>query len=80
MANTKVKKSDKSNTKKKKGGFLRRIGHFFKEVVSELKKVTWPTRKTVVSYTIAVIVFVAIMMVIVYFLDSGATWLFDKIS
>ena len=77
MANTKVKKTDKS---KKKRGVLKRIGHFFKEVVSELKKVTWPTRKTVVSYTIAVVVFVCIMMVIVFFLDQGATKLFDILS
>ncbi|MEX1376083.1 MAG: preprotein translocase subunit SecE [Eubacteriales bacterium] len=77
MANTKVKKTDKS---KKKRGFLRRIGHFFKEVVSELKKVTWPTKRTVVSYTIAVVVFVIIMMVIVFFLDQGATKVFDLIG
>ena len=77
MANTKVKKTDKS---KKKRGFLRRIGHFFKEVVSELKKVNWPTKRTVVSYTIAVVVFVIIMMVIVFFLDQGSTKVFDLIG
>ena len=77
MANTN-KKTDKSKSNnKKRVGFFRRIGRFFKEVVSELKKVTWPTRKTVVSYTIAVIIFVTLMMVIVYFLDYGSTSLFD---
>ena len=79
MANTN-KKTDKSKTKKKRENIFKRIGHFFKEVVSELKKVTWPTRKTVISYTIAVIIFVSVMMVIVYFLDMGATELFGLLN
>ena len=78
MANTKVKRVDKS--KKKKNGLIKRSAHFFREVVSELKKVTWPTKRTVVAYTIAVIVFVVIMMVIVYFLDFGSTKLFDMLN
>lgn len=77
MANTKIKKNTKS---KKKLSILKRISHFFKEVLSELKKVTWPTKKTIISYTIAVIVFVVIMMIVVYFLDLGSTKLFDEIG
>ena len=42
---------------------------FLKEVVAELKKVTWPTRKDLVSYTIAVIVFVVLISVVVGVLD-----------
>ncbi len=42
---------------------------FLKEVVAELKKVTWPTRKDLVSYTIAVIVFVILISVVVGVLD-----------
>ena len=80
MANTKVKKTVKSNNKKKKGSIFKRLTHFFKEVVSELKKVTWPTRKTIVAYTVAVVIFVSIMMVVVYFLDIGATKLFGLLN
>ena len=42
---------------------------FLKEVVAELKKVTWPTRKDLVNYTIAVIVFVILISVVVGILD-----------
>ena len=42
---------------------------FLKEVAAELKKVTWPTRKDLVSYTIAVIVFVILISVVVGILD-----------
>ncbi len=78
MANTNKKTDNKGKSKKK--NIFKRIGHFFKEVVSELKKVTWPTKKVIIAYTIAVIVFVTIMMIVVFFLDQGATLLFDKIS
>ena len=80
MANKKnlpVKTGSKKPVKKGKkkasfGSILKKIGRFFKDVVVELKKVTWPTRKNLISYTIAVIVFVSIMMAIIYGIDSGA--------
>ncbi len=65
------KKPAKKNDKKKVNIF-KRIGKFFKDVVSELKKVTWPSRKNLISYTIAVLIFVAIMMLIVYGIDTAA--------
>ena len=34
-----------------------RIGGFFREVVSELRKVIWPTRKELLTYTSIVVVF-----------------------
>lgn len=46
-----------------------RIGKFFKDVLGELKKVTWPSRKELVSYTLTVLAFVAVMAVIVGVLD-----------
>lgn len=44
--------------------------NFVKETKSELKKVTWPTRKQVVSGTGVVIVMVAIVGVIIFAFDS----------
>ena len=52
------------------GGF-RRIGGFFREVVSELRKVIWPTRKELLTYTGVVIAFVTVMTAIVAVLDYG---------
>jgi preprotein translocase subunit SecE len=48
-----------------------RLGRFIREVISELRKVLWPTRNELVTYTIVVIVFVVIMISIVAGLDVG---------
>lgn len=42
-----------------------RLALFLRQVVAELRKVIWPTRKELVTYTIVVIVFVAVMAAIV---------------
>ena len=52
-------------------GIFGRIGGFFREVVSELRKVIWPTRKELLTYTTIVIVFVVVMTTIVGLLDLG---------
>jgi preprotein translocase subunit SecE len=52
-----------------------RIRNFVREVISELGKVIWPTRKELLTYTAVVIVFVAIIMTIVGLLDGGFAWL-----
>ena len=47
---------------------------YIREVVSELRKVIWPTRKQLVTYTSVVLVFVAFMIALVYGLDVGFGW------
>jgi preprotein translocase subunit SecE len=47
----------------------RRIWLFFREVIAELRKVIWPTRKDLLTYTAVVVVFVAIIMTLVGLLD-----------
>ena len=42
---------------------------FFKEVSGEVKKLSWPTKKELVSYTLTVLGFVILMAVIIYVLD-----------
>ncbi len=53
---------------------------FFRQVVSELRKVIWPTRKELVTYTVVCLVFVLFMVAVVTSLDYGFTklvfWLF----
>lgn len=46
------------------------IGHFFRDVWFELKKVTWPTRKEFISYSVAVLVFVAVFGAIIFAMDT----------
>jgi preprotein translocase subunit SecE len=57
-----------------------RFGRFVREVISEMRKVLWPSRKELGTYTAVVIVFVVIMVAIVAGLDVGfaklVLWLF----
>ncbi len=64
---TKSKKEKKD--KKNRVSFFRRIIDFVKELKSEMKKIVWPTKKSVFSATMVVIVAVAIMSLFVVFAD-----------
>ncbi len=46
---------------------------FVRQVVAELRKVIWPTRNELVTYTAAALVFVIFMSVVVLSLDWGFT-------
>ena len=48
-----------------------RVIRFLREVVAELRKVIWPTRKQLVTYTAVVLVFVSVMVAYVALLDLG---------
>ncbi|MEV4415398.1 preprotein translocase subunit SecE [Catellatospora sp. NPDC049609] len=61
----------KSADKAEKVGFFGRIGRFVREVVAELRKVIWPTRNELLTYTAVVIVFLAAVMTYVGVLDLG---------
>ncbi|MGH3517656.1 MAG: preprotein translocase subunit SecE [Haloechinothrix sp.] len=47
----------------------KRIVRYIREVLAELRKVIWPTRKQMVTYTIVVLAFVAFMVGLVAVLD-----------
>lgn len=53
---------------------------FYRQVVGELRKVVWPTRQQLLTYTGVVLVFVLVMMAFIFTLDlvfrSGVTTLF----
>ncbi len=50
-------------------GFASRIGLFYRQVIAELRKVIWPTRKELITYTYVVVTFVVIIASIVALLD-----------
>jgi preprotein translocase subunit SecE len=61
-----------ANAKKERAqrrGPFGRVGLFIRQVFGELRKVVTPTRKELVNYTIVVLVFVIIMMLLVSGLD-----------
>ncbi|MBN9605267.1 MAG: preprotein translocase subunit SecE [Actinomycetales bacterium] len=59
----------KRDRAERRGPFAR-IALFLRQVVGELRKLVLPTRRELLSYTVVVLVFVAIMMGIVYGLDT----------
>jgi preprotein translocase subunit SecE len=69
-----LKVKDGKKVKVKEGGsnnIFARLINFIREVVAELRKVIWPTRKELTTYTLVVVVFVIIMLAIVGGLDFG---------
>ena len=54
-----------------------RIAKPFKNMVAELKKVTWPSKKKWIASSIAVLVFMLFMGIVIGLLDLGATALVD---
>ncbi len=60
------KAATKGGKDKAKKGKMRK---FFREVSSEMKKVSWPNKKELVNYTGVVIAFIAIVAVIVGVID-----------
>ena len=53
---------------------------FFREMIGEVKKLTWLSGKELVSYTAAVIAFVLVMALIIYLLDLAFSSGFGAIS
>jgi len=48
-----------------------RISLFYRQIIAELRKVIWPTRKELVTYTTVVIAFVCVVILYVTVLDFG---------
>jgi preprotein translocase subunit SecE len=62
------------DAQEKRPSLISRGFRYIREVVSELRKVIWPTRKQLVTYTGVVLVFVTFMVALVYGLDVGFGW------
>lgn len=58
-----IKAKKKKNSKKKEG--------LFKGIRLELKKVTWPSKKEVLKYSMATLVFCIVVMAFFQILDLG---------
>ncbi len=61
----------------KVAAFFKRIGKFFTDVKSELKKVVWPSRKQVLKNTCIVLVVVVIAGLLLFGFDAVMKLLLD---
>ncbi|RDI51954.1 preprotein translocase subunit SecE [Nocardia mexicana] len=75
----KASKADKKAARGSANPF-KRLVKFLREVVAELRKVIWPNRKQMVTYTSVVLVFVIVLVAYIAGLDvafiKGVNWLF----
>ena len=67
------KKPEKKPEKKsdKKPGVFRRLLNYLGEVRSEMRRVVWPSKEELKSYSSAIIVMLIIFGVIIWLVDSG---------
>ncbi len=70
------KRSEAAEEQNKRPGFFPGIWIFFKQVIDEMKKVTYPTASETWTYFLVVVVFVAAIMLFAGLLDFG----FGKLS
>jgi len=74
------KMTDAVEVTEEKLGIFARVGLFYRQVLSELKKVVWPTRNMLTTYTAVVLVFVTFVIAVVSLIDLVLTkvvfWVF----
>ncbi len=65
------------NTGKQKKGFVgtikgwfSNIAKFFRDTISEMKKVVWPTKKQIINNTLVVAVVVVVAALLIFALDA----------
>ncbi len=72
--------SESVEATEEKLGLFARVGLFYRQILSELKKVVWPTRKQLTTYTAVVLVFVLFIIAVVSLFDLVLTkivfWVF----
>lgn len=55
--------------KDKKPNVFARFGRYIKDVIGELKKVTWPSAKDLAKYTLTVLAFIVLFAIVIGVLD-----------
>ena len=82
QAEKSVKKSGNSKMSKIIAWFKnlpQKISKPFKNMYYELKKVTWPSKHKLITYSIIVLLFMLFMGVVIGLLDTGASALVRKL-
>jgi preprotein translocase subunit SecE len=58
---------------RRRPGMWHRLVQYYREVVSELRKVIWPGRHELFTYTVVVLIFVVFVTALVAGMDFGLT-------
>lgn len=70
---TAARGDDAREPKKARGNPFVRVSTYVRQVVAELRKVIWPTRQQLLTYTGVVLAFVTVMVLIVAAFDFAFT-------
>lgn len=83
ISETPKKANNKANALQKIGLFFKRmfLGLIasFRNMVAELKKVTWPTRTELRNYSLVVFAFMLFMGIVIGLIDAGSALLINWI-
>jgi preprotein translocase subunit SecE len=63
--------SSVASEKQSRPGFFKRSGSFFRDAWGELKRVRWPNRKELVSYTMVTLGTCIFVIVLIFLFDLG---------
>jgi preprotein translocase subunit SecE len=69
------KGNEMSEDSEKELNIFRRVALFYRQVLNELRKVVWPSRNMLTTYTAVVLVFVTFVIAVVSIFDLGITQL-----
>lgn len=72
-------KKTRRGGKRGKKGPLARLSLFYRQIVAELRKVVWPSRSELMTYTGVVIVFVVVIIGLVTVIDLGFSKLVEYV-
>jgi len=61
-------------------GIFKKSNQFFRNVVVELKRVKWPSRRELINYTVTVLVTVAFLVIFFALIDLGVSELLRLIT
>ena len=78
--NAAAKQPAKKANKNKKPNVFKRMGGKIKEIFSELKKVTWPSFKTVLKQLGCVLVTVVLVLAVIMLMDLGLQKLLGELD
>lgn len=70
-AKAQAKKSQPKKSQPKKVGFFGRIKNWFRDVKTEMGRVTWPSKSELKNYSVAVIAMLVVFGVAVWLVDTG---------
>jgi preprotein translocase subunit SecE len=61
------------NSEEKTLNIFQRTALFYRQIINELRKVVWPSRNMLTTYTAVVLVFVSFVIAVVSIFDLGLT-------